>query len=630
MAGLLLLNYRIWPGLFLGEMATTLVGLPKGQASFGTWLVASLGVALGKTLEALAGAWFANRFAKGRDAFERPDTVLVFAGLSAGLSTLFGPVVGIGTSALAGYQTWEAARGIWFGSWLGEMVSVTAITSLVVVWTNKPAVRLSPQRWLEAAAVVGLLLLSCHLAFNSSFAARTGGAPLAFLTIPFLLWSALRFGQRATVSAVFVVAGLSIAATLLRRGPFATVDSRQALLLVQNYIFVTSLMSLILAADVNQRRQCDLSLVASERRYRQLFEDSPHPMWVIDYEMLRILAVNKAAIRHYGYSREEFLSMAITDISPSSEVPALLETESQARRGVEVRRQWRHLKKDGTIIDVEVARHNLIFDGKQAAMVLSTDVTQRKRAEMEVLHLNMELEHRVRARTAQLEAINKELEAFCYSVSHDLRAPLRSIRGFSEVLLERYAEKLDGRGREFLNRTCQSSQHMDLLIEDLLKLSRVSRSELKRQVVDLSALTEAIAVELRRNEPKRQVKFIIASDLKAQGDERLLRIVLENLLRNAWKFTGRQLKPVIEFGFTKEAEPAFFVRDNGAGFEMAYAGRLFGVFQRLHSASEYPGTGVGLATVQRIINRHGGRAWAEGKLDHGATFYFSLPTEAAF
>jgi light-regulated signal transduction histidine kinase (bacteriophytochrome) len=149
-------------------------------------------------------------------------------------------------------------------------------------------------------------------------------------------------------------------------------------------------------------------------------------------------------------------------------------------------------------------------------------------------------------------------------------------------------------------------------------------------VVDLSALTEAIAVELRRNEPKRQVKFIIASDLKAQGDERLLRIVLENLLRNAWKFTGRQLKPVIEFGFTKEAEPAFFVRDNGAGFEMAYAGRLFGVFQRLHSASEYPGTGVGLATVQRIINRHGGRAWAEGELDHGATFYFSLPTEAAF
>ena len=253
-----------------------------------------------------------------------------------------------------------------------------------------------------------------------------------------------------------------------------------------------------------------------------------------------------------------------------------------------------------------------------------------KEAEKEILRLNAELERRVRERTKQLEIINKELEAFCYSVSHDLRAPLRSIRGFSEVLLERYADKLDARGQEFLRRACQSSEHMDLLIEDLLKLSRVTRAELQRQPVNLSLAAEAIASELRKAEPERVVDLVIAPDLSAEGDERLLRIALDNLLRNAWKFTVRQPLARIEVGRAFEPEVAFFVRDNGAGFDMAYAGKLFGVFQRLHSDSEFAGTGVGLATVQRIINRHGGRVWAAASVNQGATFYFTLPAGAGF
>lgn len=248
----------------------------------------------------------------------------------------------------------------------------------------------------------------------------------------------------------------------------------------------------------------------------------------------------------------------------------------------------------------------------------------------ELQRLNEDLERRVRERTAQLEAINKELEAFSYSVSHDLRAPLRSIRGFSEVLLERYSKQLDSTGQEFLRRACQSSQQMETLIEDLLKLSRVSRSELQRQQVNLSNMAESIATDLMKSDPQRDAQIVIEPGLEARGDERLLRVALDNLLRNAWKFTSKQPHAKIEVGISDGPPLAFFVRDNGAGFDMAYSTRLFGVFQRLHTVSEFPGTGVGLATVQRIINRHGGRVWATGEVDHGATFFFTLPNEYAW
>jgi len=193
------------------------------------------------------------------------------------------------------------------------------------------------------------------------------------------------------------------------------------------------------------------------------------------------------------------------------------------------------------------------------------------------------------------------------------------------VLLERYSEQLDPRGQEFLRRACQSSQHMDNLIEDLLNLSRVSRGELRRQQVNLSAMADSLAAELLKCEPERPAEFVIQPGLKTHGDERLLRVVLDNLFRNAWKFTMRTPETRIEFGFATEPEPAFFVRDNGAGFDMSFADRLFGVFQRLHNSSDFPGAGVGLATVQRIVSRHGGRAWAVGHPNEGATFYFTLP-----
>jgi len=244
----------------------------------------------------------------------------------------------------------------------------------------------------------------------------------------------------------------------------------------------------------------------------------------------------------------------------------------------------------------------------------------------------MRLEQRVAERTRELEkraaellAANSELDAFAYSVSHDLRAPLRSIDGFSQVLLEDYGAQLDDGGRDSLHRVRAASQRMATLIDDLLKLARVTRTEMRTERVDLSGMARDIVGEIERTTPDRQVDFAIAPGLEAEGDAQLLRVVLDNLLRNGWKYTGKQPQPRVEFTAVDEnGDRVFVIKDNGAGFDMKYADKLFGVFQRLHSSAEFEGTGVGLATVRRIINRHGGRIWAEGVVDQGASFYFTL------
>jgi signal transduction histidine kinase len=243
----------------------------------------------------------------------------------------------------------------------------------------------------------------------------------------------------------------------------------------------------------------------------------------------------------------------------------------------------------------------------------------------QIRQLNAELERRVIERTAQLEAANKELEAFSYSVSHDLRAPLRGIDGFSQALLDEYSETLDDTARHYLARVRAGSRHMAHLIEDLLTLSRVSRSEIHRVPVDLSALARTVATELQHTQPGRQVAVEIEPGLTVQGDPGLLRVALENLLGNSWKFTHKHAGARIEFrSARRDGDTMFFVRDDGAGFDMAYVDKLFHPFQRLHATEEFEGTGIGLATVQRIIHRHGGRVWGEGAVERGATFYFTL------
>jgi light-regulated signal transduction histidine kinase (bacteriophytochrome) len=265
---------------------------------------------------------------------------------------------------------------------------------------------------------------------------------------------------------------------------------------------------------------------------------------------------------------------------------------------------------------------------QSAVKALEAEVLERKAAEQEVKRLNEILESRVEERTRQLELAKNELEAFAYSVSHDLRAPLRSIEGFSAILIEDLGDKLDSQGRDSLNRIRAATQRMAGLINDLLALSRVTRSTVRHQEIELSSLAEEIAADLRKRDPKRQVEFAIVPGATVVADPGLMRIVLENLMGNAWKFTSRHERAKVEFGsMDRDGKTAFYVRDDGAGFDQAHAHKLFGPFQRLHSIGEFEGSGIGLATVSRIIHRHGGRVWAEGATEQGATFYFTIGSD---
>jgi len=260
---------------------------------------------------------------------------------------------------------------------------------------------------------------------------------------------------------------------------------------------------------------------------------------------------------------------------------------------------------------------------------VARDITEQKQAVDAIRTLNALLEQRVADRTRSLAAANKELEAFSYSVSHDLRSPLRRINGFSRILLEDYAKALDANGQHYLQRILAATERMGQMIDDLLTLSRLTRSQICYESVNLSAIAQTVIRELQAGDRHRQVQIAIDQNIIADGDPRLLQLVLENLLGNAWKYTLEQPQPLIEFGInTENNQSVYFIRDNGAGFDMAYADKLFAPFQRLHSATEFEGTGIGLATVQRIVRRHGGQVWAEAAINQGATFYFSLPNAA--
>jgi len=368
----------------------------------------------------------------------------------------------------------------------------------------------------------------------------------------------------------------------------------------------------------------------SEERFRSLVEAiSDYAICRLDTEG-RIVSWNAGAEAIHGYGEEEILGRSFLLFHAPGTRGSIQEA---LRRAVAEGRfedeGWR-VRKDGSRFWA-----NTVFtpirdeaDRLLGFAKITRDLTDRKRVEEEIARLNAELERRVQVRTGELEAANAELEAFSYSVSHDLRAPLRAVTGFSHALMEDCPEQLTPAAMDYLRRIVAATRKMSDLIDGLLDLSRVSRAEMRWQDVDVSAMARQVAEGLQRSEPRRSVEWVIADGLSARGDPRLLRVVMDNLIGNAWKFTGGKPAARIQIGLRTNGEGrAYFVADDGAGFDMAYAGKLFGAFQRLHHERDFEGTGIGLATVRRVVNRHGGRIWAEAEAGRGATFFFTLGPE---
>ena len=378
--------------------------------------------------------------------------------------------------------------------------------------------------------------------------------------------------------------------------------------------------------DITERKRAEEKLRESEERYRCLVEVSPDV--VVVYVNGKFVYVNPAGVKLIrAHDESELIGKSILDIvHPDYKDFVLQRIVAAMKQGtVQKMEEEKYLCFDGTVIDMEVVSVPTIFKGMPAVQAVARDITERKKAEEKIRQLNEELEQRVKDRTAQLEVANKELESFAYSVSHDLRAPLRGIDGWSLALKEDFHEQLSDQARQDLNRIRSETQRMEQLIDDLLKLSQVTRAEMEPMFTDLTAMAHSIIARMQNNIVNRKINFIIQPDLSAWCDTNLLNIVLTNLFENACKFTSLREHAQIEFGKTDvNGEQTFFIRDNGVGFDMNYAKNLFGAFQRMHRLSDFPGTGIGLATVQRIIHRHGGRVWADAHLESGATFYFTL------
>jgi PAS domain S-box-containing protein len=380
--------------------------------------------------------------------------------------------------------------------------------------------------------------------------------------------------------------------------------------------------------DITARKRMEEALHQSEEKYRTLLESVQEGYFEIDLAG-NYTFFNDSLCRIYNYSKEELMGMNYRQYTDKeTRKNGFHEFNKVYNTGEPLKGfTWPIIGKDKTKRYVETSA-SLLKDlsGKVIGFRgILHDITERKRAEEELKKYREQLEQLVRERTIKLEASNNELEAFSYSISHDLRAPLRAIDGFSHALLEDCEDKLDIQGKDYLIRIRAATQRMSTLIEDLLNLSRITRSGMNMEKVNLTRIVRSVINELQKSHPQRHVKIRIAEGLEDTADSRLIRIALENLLNNAWKFTAKQSETVIEFGSTKEGgKKVYFIRDNGAGFDMTYVDKLFAPFQRLHTIEEYPGTGIGLATVRRIIFRHGGKVRAEGQTGKGATFYFSL------
>ena len=637
LSALMVFGFRVWPGILVAAFLANLHTLPNTSAG----ILAASGIGLGNTLEQVIAFLLVRRLVPSTSPFDRSAEVFRFA-VTACLACAVASTNGATTLWLTGIIPAEFFVPVWYTWWLGDLAGMLVLTPAIYCWWYEPELGYSAARTLELVLLFVLTALTAELIFGGWIPSPIGSLP--FLVIPGLLWAAFRFGPRETSSLTVVLSMIAIGRTwwsISRRAeldqtvfaPFLSpaITVNESLSMLQIFICALALTAITLASAVSARTMAERALADSERRFRTIFEQAGVGAALIETTTGRFVRINQRYCDLVGYSIEEMTHATFQEITHPEDLQEDLDNMGRLVAGAirEFTMEKRYYRKDGSILWVNLTVSPTWQPGEKQEyhIAIVEDITERKRAEEEIRQLYAELEQRVIERTAELAAANKELEAFSYSVSHDLRAPLRAIDGFSRILIKHHAQELTGEGKEYLQLVRDSTQRMGKLIDDLLAFSRLGRQPLQKQTVEAAKQVRQCLAELRGAQDGRRVEVSVADLPACQADPALLKQVWVNLLSNAIKYTGKREVAQIEVGWKKgdrDGELIFYVKDNGAGFDMQYAPKLFGIFQRLHRAEDYEGTGVGLAIVQRIVHRHGGRVWAEAQMEQGATFYFTL------
>ena len=628
LAALMMFGLRVWPGIMLGAFLANLLTLPSTPAG----VLASSAICAGNTLEAVVALVLLRRFVPSSDPFDRARDVFKFV-LTASLACAVASTGGTASLWLAGIIPAEIVGRVWLTWWLGDVAGMLVLTPALVCWWRSPRPGFSAAKTLELVVLVVLSVGTTDLLFDGWMSSNVITSLPYLVVIPSLLWAAIRFGPRESASLAVLMSAIAIARswwwsrpgepgaapqTLI--GPFLspTISANDSLLMLQIFVCAIAVTAIALAAAVAERTQAEGSLRESEQRFRTIFEQAAVGVALIETATGRFARINQRYADLVGYSIDEMTRTDFSAITHPDDLQPYLENMRRLIAGEvsEFSVEKRYLRKDGMAVWTNLTVSAAWRPGEtpENHIAVVEDITERKRSE----------EAR-NAALGELKVLTRELEAFSYSVSHDLRTPLRAIDGFSRILQEDYAGKFDDEGRRLLKVIRDNSQRMGRLIDDLLTFSRLSGKPLASAEIDMKRLVEEVLGDIHLA-GERRAEVVLGALPPARGDAALVKQVWVNLLENAIKFSAKREQPVVELsGYADAENNVYCVKDNGVGFEMQYYDKLFGVFQRLHGMEEFPGTGVGLAIVQRVVSRHGGRVWGEGKVNEGATFHFSLP-----
>jgi PAS domain S-box-containing protein len=608
LAALLLFGIRYWPGITIAAFLL--------NVSSGVPLAGAAGIGVGNTLEAVVGAVLLQRVARFRPSLERLQDVLALVLLAAGLSTLVGATIGVTSLWLSGAISSASYGSLWFVWWSGDATGVLVFGSLLLAWTATPGVREAPGRAVEATALALLLVLLTGALFRLPYS-------YVYAIFPVVSWAALRFGPRGAATATTLVAGLAIWYTMHGRGPFVASTPTQNLALLQTFVGLLAVTALVLAALVTERTTAERALTESEMQYRVLFESNPNPLLAYDLDTLGLLAVNEAAVRQYGYTREEFLAMTLQDIHLPQDVPAPRDLVARNEAGLRNRGEWRHRRKDGTIIDVEITRNTLTLAGRPAALAMAHDVTKRKSVETQLLQAQ------------KMEAVGR----LAGGIAHDFNNLLTVILGSSDLLLE--GLRVDHQSRADLEDIHKAGQRAAALTRQLLAFSR--QQVLTPQVLDLNALIADLEKMLRRLIGEDiEFRTVLAADLGAvRADPGQLEQVIMNLAVNArdamphgGKLTIETVNADLDDAYAQAHVPLvsgryamLAVSDTGIGMDTQVKAHIFEPF--FTTKEKGKGTGLGLATVYGIVKQTDGYIWVYSEPGQGTSFKIYLPRVAA-